>query len=414
MSTSSIQPVSPYQEIYDQYVIESSFLWILRSHAVEQPHYTLQDLSELEYRIESHLDGLLTSVSHGWEACESALELEEPGEVFTATVVAIRSRDMTNIQKAVEVGLANDDAIIGLISAFGWLPENLATPWVERLLTGKDMKHKYLGLAAASVRRTNPGDILTSILHRDDCREDERLFSRAIRLIGELGRQDLLPVLSLAIKSDSDEVRFWAMWSAILLGNTHVSTQLEPYVLQPCAQHKRALELAFRTLPINTARQWISKMSQNDELARSVIKATGILADPHAVNWLISKMDDLSLARLAGESFSLITGLDLDEHRLSRDIPDDAREISEDSNDNLILDEDENLPWPDPRQIAGLWKAYGKNYNPGERYFMGRHVSENGLQKVLAQGSQRQRHAAAQELILLKPNNVLINTRAKL
>lgn len=410
----SVDPVNAYRDLHEQCVTEASFLWILRSVAIQQPHYAIEDIQELEQRIESWLDGLMAPLYEGWSACEAALELEEPGEVFTTTVIAFRSREMANIKKAVEVGLSNDECIKGLISALGWLPDHLASPWIERFLSGKGMDHKYLGLAACSIRRQDPGEILTTILQREDCLQDEKLYARAVRLIGELRRQDLLPALSAAIKSDSDEINFWAIWSAIMLGNKHVVTQLEPYVFEAGPNHESALQLAFRVLPIEKARGWISKMAKNDELGRSVIKATGILGDPHAVNWLIAKMAEPEFTRLAGEAFSMITGLDLEQNQLSMEPLGDVLEIPEDSDENLLMDEDENLPWPAVREVAAIWRANGKNFIIGQRYFMGRPITAELLNNKLATGFQRQRHAAAMELALIASGQPLVNTKARI
>jgi len=98
----TLNTMNAYKDIYEQYVTEASFLWILRSIAVEQPHYTREDIYELEQRIEAQLDGLMTAVEEAWEVCLDALELEQPGEVFTATVTAFRSHDVGKIQTAVE------------------------------------------------------------------------------------------------------------------------------------------------------------------------------------------------------------------------------------------------------------------------------------------------------------------------
>ena len=91
-----------YKDIYEQYVDEASFLWILRSIAVEQPHYDASDILELEQRIDAQLDGLMTSVDIGWQVCEEVLTLQEPGEVFTSMVIAMRSHETSKIQMAVD------------------------------------------------------------------------------------------------------------------------------------------------------------------------------------------------------------------------------------------------------------------------------------------------------------------------
>lgn len=45
-------------DIVSQHAEEAAFLWLLRDRAVYAPHYSLADLSELDDRVEAHLDGL--------------------------------------------------------------------------------------------------------------------------------------------------------------------------------------------------------------------------------------------------------------------------------------------------------------------------------------------------------------------
>lgn len=404
-----------YREIYERYADDASFLWILRSIAVNQPHYFPEDLAALEQRIQAQLDGLMTSLDMGWETCEALLSLEEPGETFTAMVTAIRSHDMGKIQKAVETGLANQQATPGLISALGWLPAELAGPWLERFLTGKDMRHKYLGITGCSVRREDPAESLSYILEREDCRQFSPLYARAIRLVGELRRQDLMPAVQIAMDSEDGAVRFWAHWSAILLGERACVDGLQPFVFKDNIHHKDAVNMAFRALSVEQGREWVSGLAKDPAQIRTVVQATGTLGDPHAVNWLIGKMAEPDLARLAGEAFTNITGIDLERHQLMREMPTGAQSFpnNDPADANVGLDPDENLPWPDVEKVAGLWRRHGQHFLVGRRYFLGRPLTPEWLQDKLTHGSQRQRHAAAMELALLG-DRPLPNTRARI
>lgn len=392
-----------YRDLYAQFATEAAFLWLLRSVAVDQPHYVPEDLAELEQRLEAQLDGLMSMPDMGWAAAEAALSIEEAGEVFTAACVALRSHDMSRIQQAVEAGLSNPRAIPGLISALGWLPAGLVAAWIEKFLAGKDMRHKYLGVAACSVRRQDPDEALTYILDREDCRQHMPLYARALRLVGELRRQDLMPAVQAARAAEEPDVQFWATWSAILLGDRAAVADLQAFVFKPGPHQSRALQLAFRVLPIEQARVWISSLAKEPAQVRTVIQATGILGDPHAVNWLIGKMADPVLARLAGEAFTQITGIGLERHQLLAAAPTDQPQIPNDdpADADVGLDEDENLPWPDANKVAALWRAHGQHFLVGRRYFMGRPISAELLKDKLAHGFQRQRHAAALELALL-------------
>lgn len=406
---------SAYRGIFEQYVEQASFLWILRSIAVNQPHYTSDDVAVLERRIDAQLDGLMTSIDQAWEICQEALEIGEPGEVFTAAVIAFRSHDNVRIQKSLEAGLADDDTFKALVSVMGWLPDKLIQPWIKKFLASKDLDHKYLAIAACSVRREDPAEHLNRILDRDDCKAHEKLHARALRLIGELRRQDLMPKLSEAAKADNENIQFWSAWSAILLGNRAAVEQLEPFVFKSGSYQLKAINIAFRALPVEQARRWISRLVDDKEQIRTAVIATGVLGDPHAVNWLIKIMPGVSIAKLSGEAFSLMTGIDLEARELAMENPLDAAEHpNEDADDdNLSLDEDENLPRPDVDKISKIWSNEGNNYISGQRYFMGQPVNPENLKHKLGSAYQRQRHAAALELALIDSTMTLPNTRAK-
>jgi len=405
-----------YHEIYEQYANDASFLWLLRSITINQPHVDARDLLALEQRITAQLDGLMASVDVGWQVCEEALEQQGAGEVFTAMVVAMRSHEGKKIQLAVQAGLNNEPAMPGLISAMGWLPDEMAVPWIGRFLNGKDMAHKYLGLASCSVRRHDPAELLSTILQRRDCHQHEQLYARALRLVGELRRQDCMPALNIAMSAENKGVRFWAHWSAVLLGHRGNLEDLKPFVFNPGRYQIQAIQVAFRVLPVEQAREWISQLSEDEAQVRAVIKATGVLGDPHAVNWLVSKMEEPSLAKLAGKSFAYITGVDLKKQQLAIDEPDNYPVIPADDTDdhNIELDEDEHLLYPDVEKVAAQWRHHGQNFIVGRRYFMGQVITPALLKSTLTNGTQCHRHAAAMELALSENGMRLPNTNARI
>lgn len=406
-------PPYAYRGLYEQSVVEASFAWLRRSRAVHQPQYTLADVAALEQHIATPLNGLMTSIDLGWQSCEQALALEEPGEQFTATVIALRSHDLRHIQTAVEAGLGNTRATKGLVSAFGWLPSEIIRPWTLRLLKGKDMNHKYLGVAACSVRRDDPGEILADILKRDDCRQHHALHARALRLAGELHRQDVMTTLCRAANSPEPAIFFWAHWSLILLGLHTAVNNLKSLVFAAGPYRARALAMAFRVLPMEQARAWILALSKDPANVPTAITATGALGDPQAVNWLIDNMADPRLARRAAQAFTDITGADLVKYQLHENQPPrEAPPQDETADVHADLDED-GLPWPNINKVASLWRRHGANFMAGRRYFLGKAITPQWLQHHLAASDMRQRQAAALELALNHPTSRFVNTAAK-
>ena len=147
---------------------------------------------------------------------------------------------------------------------------------------------------------------------------------------------------------------------------------------------------------------------------RLLIQGAGIAGDAQYLPWLIGQMADDAFARLAGESFSMITGLDLAYLDLDRKPPGDfeAGPTENPEDENVEMDPDDSLPWPDQAKIQQWWAVNGRRFQPGVPYFMGAPVTREHCIQVLKEGYQRQRIAAAEYLCLLTPGTPLFNTRA--
>ncbi len=399
-----------YAHLYERMVDDVSFLWLLRSLAVNRPAYYTEDLAELDLRIQAQLDALMSSPEQSWEWCVSALEFQQPGEMFTASIVAFRSLDVKKIQHVVETASTDERLIPALISALACLPGKRVNSWVKKFLTSKDLSHKYIAIAASSVRREDPGEILSKILNREDCIANVSLYARCMRLIGELKRRDLGAYLAAGMASENIDVKFWAVWSAILLGDKNAVSELKPYVMSDGDLKTRAIDVAFRVLSIDEGRQWISELAKDPANQRIVIYASGVFGDPHVIDWLVQQMANPVSTRIAGEAFSNITGVNLDEHKLALDeLPNLDELLPEESAEDVELDDDEDLPFPDIDKVSAVWQKYKQRFVSGQRYFMGQPPSADYLSHIYSVGNQRQRRAAALELSLLQPARYLLN-----
>jgi len=405
----------PFYNIYEQYFNEAAFLWVLRSVSLNQPHINKKDIITLEKRIQSQLEGLLTSIDISWSICEESVGLNQAGEIFTSLYVAMNSNNLNNVKKIVESGLESESGIKELTSAIEWLPVSVSNSWLKLLLRGKDLHHKHLGSEVCSFRRIDPGEALLSILKREDCKQNYKFYSSALKLAGELKRQDCISLIHNALKNKDYEVYFWANWSCILLGSSKNAENLKSYVFNTGKLQNQAIDICFRVLPINMAKEWISELSKNNNKIRAAIRAIGILGDPHAVTWLINKMTDSLNAKLAGESFSLITGLDLTQNNLASKEPDNYPVIpgNDEEDHDVRLDSDENLPYPNVKNIESSWKKIYKNFVVGKRYFMGSLITSEHLKEYVENGMQRQRHYASLELALCETDKSFINTYRK-
>ena len=404
-----MNPAQNFDHLYEQHVDNASFLWVMRSHVIHQPHYTLSDIAELDERIDSHLDALMLSVHQAWKYCLLSLEFEEPGEVFTAAIIAIRSNETKKIQLVVEAGLKNDETFKGLVSALGWLPSNLAHPWIKKFLFSKDIQHKYLAIAVCGIRRENPeifGKSLDELLKREDCISNEKLYAQCLCLIGECRLQEYMPDLNRAMNSSDSNtssnraVNFWANWSAVLLGNTTAINNLKVYVMEEGPYQQQAIQLAFRVLSVEQGRAWIGELLENKNQIRNVIKAVAVLGDPHAISWLIQLMKQVELARLCGEAFTTITGIDLEQCQPGQEDLDNLQQSLTLDDEDMAVDEDENLLWPDASKVELAWRQCSEGFVLGERYFMGKAIGQVSLVEKTEELGMRRRVGVSLELFL--------------
>src|SRR4051812_8319610 len=126
----------------------------------------------------------------------------------------------------------------------------------------------------------------------------------------------------------------------------------------------------------------------------------------------MKQMEDLKLTRLAGDSFSFITGLDLAYLDLERKPP-EGIELGPNDNpedEDVAMHADDGLPWPEPVKIQNWCDTNKLNFQSGVRYFMGEPVNIDNCKRVLREGYQRQRIAAALYLSLLQPGTPLFPT----
>ncbi len=410
-----------FRDISEQFVVDASFLWLLRTISVNQPHYYLEDLAKLEQRIDANLDGLMCNFELAWEICLSELDFEQAGEAFTAAIIAFRSRDVNKIKKVIDHAFCNNETFKGVISAMAWLPKPLVSEWALRFLHSKDLNHKYLAIAFFSIRRKNPGNILQELFQREDCLAHHKLLIRLLRIVGELKLYTFSNQVQQFVEHELPEVAFWANWALVMLGDHKAALPLLNLIKQEPAFQQLGIATIFKVLPIAQARKWISEFSKQPEMLRMVIRAVGVLGDPHAVPWLIDKMNNFETAKIAGEAFSLITGIDLDRYELTIKSPADIAMVPNDDSEDadVSMDEDENLPFPDVNKINHTWLRYRDRYKVGHRYLLGVAVTKNTsetiekLKELFEKSGQRQRHSTALTLALLDPQSPFINVKAK-
>jgi uncharacterized protein (TIGR02270 family) len=398
-------------EIVGQHATQAANLYSLRSRLTHAPHIDLRHLMRFDDRLDAHFDGLDVAGEHAWPLCEAELAMSAPGALFTAAVRVIEDGNQSRLERMFNLAAAAPALCCEFVAAFGWTERSRLQGLVMKLLQSTDPFRRSVGLRACAVHRVDPG--ITAGRRFDD--SDPEVRARAWRTAGEIGRAELVSTAAASIADEPPASQFWAAWAAVLLGDRRSALEfLSRVAAVPGSLQARAFQLSLQTRSPRSAHEWLASIAADPTNLRWLIRGAGVVGDPAYLTWLTRHMADAKTARLAGEAFSLITGADLTALNLTRRRPENFESgPNDDPNDpNVDMDEDDGLPWPDAAKIEGWWRANSERFEAGARYFMGEPLNRNNCLRVLKEGFQRQRIAAALYLSLLNPGTPLFEWRA--
>jgi uncharacterized protein (TIGR02270 family) len=398
MSVATFHCSSSIPAVVAQHVEELTSLWMMRDGLVDAGHAALRHLARLDHRLAAHQDGCAVAGADAVRLLNEQLG-SFPGSVFAAAVTALELNDHTTLGRCLAVAEAVPESRRELTSAVGWVSPSRLTRIVRDMFEGSATA-RQIAHAACRLHGVSPGSAVAIALRA----EDPDLRAEALRDVGTLGQTELASQL-LTRREDDENCRFWAAWSATLLGDRRGLELLALEADSERPQRERAVSLACMASGLRAAHELLRRIAGGGE-ARLVISGSGVIGDPVYVPWLIQQMADDKVARAAGEAFSLITGADI--------ALQDVETRATDNPDDVIVDDhpDEGLPWPEPSLVEAWWARQGHEFRPGTRYFVGLPVAPEHCLFVLREGTQRQRRLAAHHLCLMTPGTPLFNTSA--
>jgi uncharacterized protein (TIGR02270 family) len=229
-----------------------------------------------------------------------------------------------------------------------------------------------------------------------------------------LGRKDLLPFIQDNLTTKDDFCRYSAAWSAALFGDAGSAAVLRSFVRSSFPWPEDALKVAMRCMALASAIDWQAELAKQADTMRLATIGAGAIGDPVLIPWLMEQMAVPELARVAGESFTMITGVDIAYVDLEGERPEgfESGPTENPEDEDVEMDPDEDLPWPKPELIGAWWEKNKTGFKTGTRHLLGLPITEENLRQVLRTGRQRQRHAAALELAMLIPGQPLFEIRA--
>ena len=388
------------RSVVEEHAEDAGSLWRMHEHGIRAPLYRLRDLFLLDQRVLAHLDGLRIAGQAGFTLARRALATEEPGAVFVVAYLAFAASERETMRQVVQLAVANPTFLNALVAALAWLDfEQIQEP-LNLLAQSRNSGYRRVAIAVAAAHRVQYRDAYGNAA----IDADPVLRARAFRAIGETKCTDLVDLLHKGMRSPDHECRFWAAWSMALFGDERAaSSAYEAGTAEPRFS-RLAIETAMRVGDPSWARGLVKALARDDSKTRQAIIAAGAFGDPVVVPWLLIKLEEPTVAKVAAEAIATITGVDLEAAECKQDPPDEMPDE---------LDEDADLRWPSPQGLTDWWNREEGRFTSGVRFLAGLPISEAATLEVLRTGYQRQRRAAAVEFSRLREEGILFPTSAR-
>ncbi|MBK8255876.1 MAG: hypothetical protein IPK82_24815 [Polyangiaceae bacterium] len=379
--------------ILERHADEAAFLWERRERACRSPLFDPVSLTEVDRRLQANLEGLVLGGKHGFEKAEQALARGRDPELFTALHVAAEIGDAMNTAKLIHLSHRDEAAQRAAVAALAWLtPQRRAETLSDLSADACPPELHRLAIRTFGAVRRDPGPKLQAAARSPN----EGLRAAAFRAAGQLGRRDLLNDLKNAVNSDEGTARSWAVYTAVLFGETALTGALWDLVKDNSSTSVAYCDLAARCDSNDETASRLQALSGSPDTIFAALRGAAAHGDPAHIPWVLPLMNGPGdVARYALFVYTTITGAALDSpiaHRPGTVEPTEAvaRRLA---HDPLV-----DLPYPLLDQVSAHWEKVKGSFPSGQRFLGGKPMDSTWLSTCQKSGNQAWRALAAVEI----------------
>ena len=385
-------------DIVEEHLDEAAFLWTQWEHALLSPRYTLAEVADgPEERLRAHVDGLVVGGELVVERLLiPALTHDEPEYRFAAASALLASGERDRRAAVLDaLAAASGPALAALGRAFALHPSSETTQALLDCWPALPPAACPVVLEACVRTGVDPGARLDAVMRLGEA----PTLGGGLEVARRQGRLTAELVDYFISGPDVD--------------NAEVALRCGLRVGFPRAW-SAALERARATSPSAEALLWLAIAGSSDdqrrllglatdpETRREALAAVGVAGRASGAELCLDLMRDEWSARLAGEAFSAITGLEIAGEFADAEATDPYDEIPPDADPSA---EPVPEPWgegalacPAREAVTRWWMAARGRFVPSGRYLGGVPASAERAVALLGKAPMRRRPALALEI----------------
>ncbi|UTV99843.1 hypothetical protein KDW99_01455 [Marinomonas rhizomae] len=392
--------------IEQQLTMDAPFAWVVWSKGRNSSRYGKSDLAFFGERLNGYLQCLDSVMQiQGTAKSLDYVSLDDWGGVFVNAYFSQHYRSPEHLQ-AVFRSLKKDAQFAELIDALVYRSEAdlmWAIPHLRQVESQSNAEW-IIAQALHGQRIRVDQKYLSALLASDD----KALWVSAFQLMGDLKIDSPKPLAEWR-EDDDEAVRFYALRADILLGNLPRISELGAFLHADSVKLVEALPLALAPQPMDQALRIVEAIKQMDVSGRIKLWAMAYSGCVQTIPAIIEYAKDEKLSRIAGEAFACITGVDIEEDDLSPIDPDDDPSSLSADKDPWQQDYEIDLAKPGVDELIQWWNTHQSQFNPQQRYLMGRPFDAESVAYIIERGNQQQRKYAALISSLYDAKKIVLN-----
>ena len=391
------------KQIWKQLLIDAPFHWYLRVQASHSPVYSLKELAEVDKKLEAFLDALKIGLEYE-PTLESTLHFRDEGSVFVFSVVALRTSNDQLLKRSIDATQENSAYAEELYQAVLWEKPN-----AQQI----DVLNEYeVPEIQQAIVATFPGNVL----HEDiQAWLDLKTKPIILRMLDYVGRHRLKryeTYIRQYYGSADKEIQYSAIVAGLLVEEESAIKGIRLYTKDNSPKLRQALQWLFSFVDKQEISNFIDNilsMKVSPRIQALSIAYSGVIS---LVPKLFEIMKDPNYAQVAGEAFSILTGIDITEENLDANTPEENEKTAKEKRtiDEQYREYEEDLPWPDLEKIKVWWSQHISDFDDAKYYLAGKEITLDNLSQIMQIGKQAQRAAAAIHLAKIQPTCPFVQT----
>lgn len=389
----------PILPLVERHVGDTAFYWLQHDQSATSALIDLNGLLHFDHLLQAHLDGITVAGDAGWAlAWEALVRWQGPGEVFVCAVLALQNDQIEERlgQVLAQVERKPEHMLRGLIGALSWCGVERTAPVIAAWSAGHapvvQQVAAWRTIARSPDLAARPGVVQGFAAATQHTAPHLRAAAcRAGALLGEAERlhaclQDEHPAIAaeaaIALASIGSRSGTSTLWQSVW---QLLHTMPAGGIAKRHAERRLLRWIQHLALLVPTGVPEVPRLL--DALPpRLGLRFVLHHADPAHLPWVVRHMEDDTCARLAGWVWQAITGIDLHQNGLTRQVAPDTPTTTTD-------DLDPGLPLPDAQKIAAYPVAL-----PAAPVLLGRPLDQVQQMALLAHAPQVLRWNAAQRM----------------